>query len=127
MCAVARPGFAGSDTGSDLVATERQGGHCAIQCECYAPGRRISKAQLSSFVSATAREPFTACIIVDTGDEWASNAVKSLKDLQPPCRLALVRLVAVAEQILGDRILPLKYITVDFRIPEEENRYGDET
>lgn len=32
--AVARPGFTGSDTGVDLVAAERQGGYCAIQCKC---------------------------------------------------------------------------------------------
>ncbi len=29
-----QPGFDGSDTGIDLVAQERQGGWCAIQCKC---------------------------------------------------------------------------------------------
>ena len=85
--AVARPGFAGSDTGIDLVAAEHQGGYCAIQCKCYAPGTRISKAQLDSFISASARDPFTARIVVDTGDEWGPNAVRTIKDLQPPCRV----------------------------------------
>ena len=34
--------------------------------------------------------------------------------------LALVRLVAIAEQLQGDLIRPMKYITVNFAVPEEE-------
>ena len=30
--AARRPEFSGSDTGIDLVAAEREGGYCAIQC-----------------------------------------------------------------------------------------------
>ena len=33
-----RPDFTAKDTGVDLVAQEREGGYCAIQCKCYAPG-----------------------------------------------------------------------------------------
>ena len=58
--AATRPDFDGTDTGIDLVAEEREGGVCAIQCKCYAPGTRISKPDLDSFISASAREPFTA-------------------------------------------------------------------
>ena len=42
--AALRPHFDGKDTGIDLVAEESTGGYCAIQCKCYAPGTRISKA-----------------------------------------------------------------------------------
>ena len=80
-----RPDFAGGDTGIDLVAAERAGGYCAIQCKCYAPGTRMSKAHLDSFVSASAREPFTARIVVDTGDEWGPNAAKTIAPLKPAC------------------------------------------
>ena len=83
--AVARHGFDGADTGIDLVAEERGGGCCAIQCKCYAPGTRISKADLDSFIAASAREPFTARIVVDTGDEWGPNAVKAIGGLKPAC------------------------------------------
>ena len=69
-----QPGFDGADTGIDLVAEEREGGYCAIQCKCYAPGTRISKPHLDSFIAASARDPFTARIMVDTGDEWGPNA-----------------------------------------------------
>ena len=80
-----RPDFTAKDTGVDLVAQEREGGYCAIQCKCYAPGTRISKAHLDSFISASAREPFTARVVVDTGDEWGPNAVNTIAGLTPAC------------------------------------------
>ena len=83
--AARQPGFDGADTGIDLVAEERGGGYCAIQCKCYAPGTRISKAHLDSFISASARDPFTARIVVDTGDGWGPNAVKTIAPLKHAC------------------------------------------
>ena len=80
-----RSDFTANDTGVDLVAQERDGGCCAIQCKCYAPGTRISKAHLDSFISASAREPFTARMVVDTGDEWGPNAVNTIAGLTPAC------------------------------------------
>ena len=80
-----RSDFEGGDTGIDLVAEEREGGYCAIQCKCYAPGTRMSKAHLDSFIAASARDPFTARLIVDTGDEWGPNAVRTLAPLKPVC------------------------------------------
>ena len=77
--------FDGGDTGIDLVAEEREGGYCAIQCKCYAPGTQISKPHLDSFISASARDPFTARIVVDTGDGWGPNAVKTIASLKPSC------------------------------------------
>ena len=83
--ATTRHHFDGADTGIDLVAEERAGGYCAIQCKCYAPGTRISKAALDSFIAASARDPFTARIVIDTGDEWGTNAVKTITGLKPAC------------------------------------------
>ncbi|MCY4483793.1 MAG: DEAD/DEAH box helicase family protein [Spirochaetaceae bacterium] len=84
--AAERPDFDGTDTGIDLVAEERDGsGYCAIQCKCYAPGTRISKPHLDSFIAASAREPFTARIVVDTGDEWGTTARKAIAHLKPSC------------------------------------------
>ena len=82
-----RPDFDGKDTGIDLVAEESAGGYCAIQCKCYASGTRISKSHLDSFISASAREPFTARIVVDTGDEWGPTAEKTIKPLTPACQV----------------------------------------
>ena len=83
--AALKPDFDGTDTGIDLVAEEREGGYCAIQCKCYAPGTQISKPHLDSFIAASARDPFTARIMVDTGDEWGPNARKTIASLKPPC------------------------------------------
>ena len=80
-----RPDFSGGDTGIDLVAAERDGGTCAIQCKCYAPGTTISKPDLDSFISASARAPFTTRLIVDTGNDWGKNAQKTIAPLQPAC------------------------------------------
>ena len=80
-----RSDFSGGDIGIDLVAAERDGGTCAIQCKCYAPGTTVSKAQLDSFISASARAPFTTRLIVDTGNEWGKNAQKTIAPLQPAC------------------------------------------
>ena len=83
--AASRPDFTGNDTGIDLVAAEREGGYCAIQCKCYAPSTRISKADLDSFIAASDRDPFTARIVVDTGDEWGANARKTIQSLKAAC------------------------------------------
>ena len=77
--------FDSKDMGIDLVAKERGGGYCAIQSKCYAPDTRISKPALDSFVSASAREPFTSRIVIDTGDEWGPNAKKTIEPLKPAC------------------------------------------
>ena len=75
-----------TDTGIDLVAQETDGGGwCAIQCKCYAEGTRIGKPHLDSFISGSARKPFTARIFVDTGDSWGPLALKTLKGLTPAC------------------------------------------
>ena len=79
------PRFDLTDTGIDLVAEERDGGWCAIQCKCYAPGTRIAKPHLDSFISASAREPFTSRVFVDTGDSWGANALRTLRGLKPAC------------------------------------------
>ena len=85
--AVTKSGFDGSDTGIDLVAEERDGGYCAIQCKCYAPGTRISKPHLDSFIAASARDPFTTRLVIDTGDGWGPNAIKTIEPLKPPCQV----------------------------------------
>ena len=81
------PGFDGADTGIDLVAQDAVGGCCAIKCKFYAPGTRISKDDLDSFISASARDPFTRRIVVDTGDEWGRNAKKTIQGLKPACQV----------------------------------------
>ena len=84
--AAGRPGFDGADIGIDLVAEERAGGVCAVQCKCHAPGTRISKAHVDSFIAASNRDSFTARILVDTGAGWGPNAEKIVAAAKPACQ-----------------------------------------
>ena len=85
--AALRTGFSRKDTGVDLVAEERDGGFCAIQCKFHSPDTRISKKALDSFISASARAPFTRRMVVDTGHAWGPNAVKTIEGLTPACQV----------------------------------------
>ena len=94
--AAERPDFDGGDTGIDLVAEEHDGGHCAIQCKCYASGTRIDKKDLDSFISFSSRAAFTTRLVVDTGDQWGRNATKAISGLTPPC--SVLRFADLASQ-----------------------------
>ena len=79
------PGNRGErDTGIDLVAEERDGGVCAIQCKFYGAGERLGREQLDSFLVASARTPFTSRIFVSTTERWTTNAEKVLADQRVP-------------------------------------------
>ena len=81
-----QPGFDRVDLGIDLVAIERTGGVCAIQCKCYAEDKRVSPSDIDSFITYSNRQPFTARIFVDTGKSWTVNLKKKLDGLEPPCQ-----------------------------------------
>ncbi len=111
------PEFDGVDIGVDLVAEERDGGYCAIQCKCYAENTRISKGDLDTFISASAREPFTARMFVDTGSDWSANLYRTLDGLQPPCQ-------RVSAADLASR--PVDWPDLSHEAPEQLN-YQQET
>ena len=75
------------DTGIDLVAIPNQqdAGPVAIQCKFYAPGHRVSKADIDTFLSASGKEPFARRIVVDTsGTDWGKNAQDAIEGQQIP-------------------------------------------
>ena len=80
-------GYDANDIGIDLVAQERHGGYCAIQCKCYAEDTRIAKPALDSFISASASELFTSRLIVDTGGEWGPNALRTIDPIKDKLRI----------------------------------------
>ena len=85
--AAQRTDFDANDIGIDLVAQERHGGYCAIQCKCYAEDTRISKPALDSFISASASELFTSRLIIDTGGEWGPNALRTIDPIKGKLRI----------------------------------------
>ena len=70
------------DTGIDLVAIPNQqdAGPVAIQCKFYAPGHKVSKADIDTFLSASGKEPFARRIFVDTsGTDWGTYSLGSMQ------------------------------------------------
>lgn len=68
-----------TDTGIDLVAERRDGeGLAAIQCKFYAPGHRVAKSDIDSFISASARSEWTERYVFDTAAGWTNNAEETL-------------------------------------------------
>jgi len=80
------------DTGIDLVAEERDGGLCAIQCKFYASSNTISREDIDRFLVASGKRPFTARLFVSTTERWGRYAEKALADQAVP-----VQRIGIAE------------------------------
>lgn len=80
------PGKAGrSDIGVDLVAKHRDGTLVAIQTKFYDPDRTISKANLDSFISASATDEFDQRLFVSTSVKGlGKNAQAVIETLDKP-------------------------------------------
>ena len=73
------------DHGIDIVARDiDNGGWCAVQCKFYDPQHHVAKADIDSFIAASARSKFTGRIIVSTAKDWGPTAEKQLDGLAVP-------------------------------------------
>ncbi len=79
------------DTGIDIVAQERTGGVCAIQCKFYDPSHTMVRNDIDSFLAASSRSPFTSRMLVTTTDKWSKNAEEVLSGQHPPTARLRVR------------------------------------
>ncbi|MXZ40860.1 MAG: DEAD/DEAH box helicase [Caldilineaceae bacterium SB0666_bin_21] len=77
----------GPDTGIDLVAEEREGGLCAIQCKFFDPHRPVPKKEIDSFLAKSEPMQYTSRLIINTGGAIQRNALKVLQDSPKPCRV----------------------------------------
>ena len=68
------PGRRGRDTGIDLVARARDGGLWAIQAKAYHRDYYVTKQDLDSFLSASARQEFSFRLLIATTDHLGANA-----------------------------------------------------
>ena len=74
-----------TDTGIDLVATERETGDlCAIQCKFYDPDHYLAKEDLDSFFTESGKTPFKSRMVISTTDHWSKNAERALENQQIP-------------------------------------------
>ena len=77
----------GPDTGIDLVAEERSGGLCAIQCKFFDPHRPVPKKAIDSFLARSEPMQYTSRLIINTGGAIQRNALKVLQASPKPCRV----------------------------------------
>ena len=105
-----RPEIDSVDIGIDLVAKERNGGFCAIQCKCYAEDKRVSKSDLEKFIMASEHDLYTARIFVDTGRSWSANLHRAIEGLDPP-----VQRISAAD--LASR--PVQWPNLSHQVPEQ--------
>ena len=107
-------GFDQRDTGIDLVAREREGGYCGIQCKFYDPEVMIDKKDIDSFFTMSGKEPFTSRLIVSTTDRWGVHAEEALRNQKIPVnRIGLPDLEA--SLIDWSRIVPAEPERLFFR------------
>ena len=72
-------GYTTKDIGIDLVAKLRdEDGYCAIQCKFYQSNHTISKADLDSFISASASADFTRLMLIDTSTQPIGKNAQSV-------------------------------------------------
>lgn len=106
--------FSQQDTGIDLVAKERDGGWCAIQCKCFDPHYNVQKSDIDSFFTLSGKKPFTARLIVSTTDKWSVHAEEALADQQIPTnRIGLSDLAD--SRIDWSRVVPDHYDILSLR------------
>ena len=67
------------DEGIDIVAEERNGDLCAIQCKCYADDGSIDLKALGTFMTAARTYKMRSLILVYTGDHVTEKAEHHLK------------------------------------------------
>ena len=77
----------GPDTGIDLVAEEREGGLCAIQCKFFDPHRPVPKKAIDSFLAKSEPAQYTSRLIINTGGAIQRNALRILQASPKPCRV----------------------------------------
>jgi len=68
------------DTGIDLVAEERDGTLCAIQCKCHSDDSTLALKAISNFPALAAGKKFGRMVLVYTGGGITPNAERLLRD-----------------------------------------------
>jgi predicted helicase len=83
------PGRWGPDAGIDLVAKTTAGDLWAIQAKAYDPQYAITKRDLDTFLSESARPEFAYRLIIATTDKLAATARRTLEGQAVPVGLLL--------------------------------------
>ncbi len=110
-----------TDTGIDLVAQQRDGTLCAIQCKFYDEQHTLQKSDIDSFFTASGKaynqQTFQNRLIISTTDKWSKHADEALQKQQIPCSRLGVQDLTQNSSIKdwGDLQNPQSTIQVDER------------
>ena len=84
------PGRWGADAGIDLVAEEHGGRLWAIQAKAYHPAYSITKADVDTFLSESARSEFAFRLLIATTDRIGKTAERTLQAQEKPASRLLL-------------------------------------
>lgn len=84
------PGRWGADAGIDLVAETHDGSLWAIQAKAYAPDHAITKADVDTFLSESARSQFAFRLLVATTNRIGSTARRIIDQQEKPAHLLML-------------------------------------
>ena len=84
------PGRWGADAGIDLVAEEHDGRLWAIQAKAYDLAYWITKADVDTFLSESARSEFAFRLLIATTDRIGKNAERTLQAQEKPASRLLL-------------------------------------
>jgi hypothetical protein len=83
------PGRWGADSGIDLVAEDTAGASWAIQTKAYDPSYSVTKADVDTFLSESARPQFSFRLLIATTNRVGQTARRSMAGQEKPARLLL--------------------------------------
>ncbi|MEV0761705.1 Helicase associated domain protein [Nocardia sp. NPDC050435] len=83
------PGKWGSDAGIDLVAADLNGNLWAIQAKAYAETTSITKRDVDTFLSESARSVFSFRLLIATTDQIGATAKRTLADQEKQAAVLL--------------------------------------
>jgi predicted helicase len=78
------PGRWGQDSGIDLVAEDHQGQLWAIQAKAYAPGNRITKTDVNTFLAESGLPQFSYRLLIATTDQFSPIGKRTLQAQEKP-------------------------------------------
>lgn len=109
------------DIGIDLVGTNvGNDKFTAIQCKFYAKDQRVSKAEVDSFIAASARACFSDRLLIATNERWSDNLEEELKHLDKPVTI-ITRSNMAGSMVQWDDYL--KHNEVKLSAPKELRPY----
>ena len=80
----------GTDLGTDLIAEDTEGKICAIQAKFYSESNSVSKGEVDSFLSDSARQVIDYRLLIATTDKIGLNATVTLEQQEKPVHLFLL-------------------------------------